>query len=362
MRQGTGPMVAVFVGVLAVAGGLAWLLYSMGEAPPEEPAHPGTPAGRPNEPRTAPPPADPIRAKPRKALGPGSGPRFELPGHEDDKRRDWKEIGAAFSALMKVRREIVELGPGALSPDERREKMMKFMTRFQEATVGPPPGPDQTPPAPLRLDHPAFWANVVAAILDNENLPLTEAQATRLRDLAIERAPLADANLPRPGEDDGSWLLEKAAARARYADEFFAEVYSVLTPAQANALTPTDYRGRMRLDMMGGVPLWGGLMVPMPFTTENEFVETVTTQLATPFLLTERRDELRAVVASWAQDMVVPSSDGLDQVGCFYATRIAERVRLTLVLLHRIADEMKLPPEGVDLVKKWQVAWVPFRK
>lgn len=362
MKQGTGPMVAVFVGVLAVAGGLAWLLYSMGEVPPEDPAHPGAPPGRPHEARPVPVAGDPARARPPKPPAKGSGPRFELPGHEDDKRLDWKEIGAAFSALMKARREIVELGPGALTPDERRERMMKVMMRFQEAISGPPPGQDEAAPPPLRLDHPAFWSNVVAAILENEKLPLTDAQSRRMLDLALARAPFADANVLRPGEDDGSWLLEKSAARARSADEFFAEVYAMLTPAQANALTPTDCRDRLRLDMTSGTPLWGSMIVPVPFTNESDFAETVTTQLAMHLQVTERRDELRAIVETWVRDLVVPSSDGYDQLACFRTSRVAEQVRRTVALLQRIAEEMKLPPEGVDLARKWQVAWVPFRK
>jgi hypothetical protein len=369
MRQGAGPALALFAVVLAVTGGLGWLLYEAGDesgrTAPEgtaapKPAHPG------RGPRTAPEPAP---AEPRDALppnlrfpppGPRSGPRIPVEGHDDLKLHDWKDVASAIEDARAVSRENLEKGPPQPGDDARMQAMQRRMEHFIAAVVMPRTPPDVPSTTP---QHPAFVVNTVAALLDRANLPLTDAQVRRLADLAKERGPVADAADAEVKKDDpGGWTIRRVAARAALGDVFFADVDAVLTPAQQEVVAPSDLRGRLHLDIVSSAGAWGRIACPLFFSDEKQLTDMLAAGVAAQFGIAERTDEIRPVVEAWVRDSAFDAADALDVKGYLRTSRIAPAVERTIDLFTRVADALKLPPETAAQAHATPQAWIPLRR
>jgi hypothetical protein len=371
MKQGAGSAVALFAIVLAVTGGLGWLLYSVGddaEPPPPGPAASAKPHhnDRVRHEPPAPDPADEggpvpphLRAKP---IPPEGAPRIPIAGHDDLKLRDWKDVAAALDDMRAVSREMMEKGPPKPDDAARHEAMQRRLQHFMGAVVEPPRGIDPakgfTPP-----QHPAFAVNLIASVLERASLPLTDAQMHRLADLATERGPQADAaEAEMKKEDAGEWFLRRVAARATLADEFYSEAYAVLTPAQAEVVAPSDLRGRLKLDFVSSAGAWGRIARPLLFSDEKKLVELLTAGLVSQFSVPERADEVRPIVEAWVHEGSFDAADALDVKGFTRLSHVPPAVPRTIDLFTRVLDVLKLPDEAVAIARANNQAYIPLRQ
>src|SRR5262249_3789719 len=152
------------------------------------------------------------------------------------------------------------------------------------------------------LDHPTFSVNLIAAALDREKLPLTDAQSRRLVELAKARGPLYDeaaAAAEQPAE--GAWVLEVASAPAGVLESLCGEVNATLTPAQTAALVPDLLRNRLRTDFLSASGAWGRVAQQTPFGSEAELTDKISNGLAHQFGLLDRKEELHAIVEAWVK-------------------------------------------------------------
>jgi hypothetical protein len=370
MKPGAGPVV-VLVGVLLGAGALAWVLYEAGKSPVEptlppvaDPVDPKAPARRVP---TPPPPvvepeADPNRTRP----GPVPSdalPRWPVEGHPDLKLRNWKDVAEAYMDMLVQHREVAEKGMPPPSPDDaaRTQLMQTRAKRMMERLFNRPfdlPEGDKV----TAIDHPAFAVNLAAAVLDRAKMPLTEAQARRLQELGVERGPFVDkADAAIDDANDTTYLLARFAARAHVIEGFYSELYSTLTPAQGEALSPEALRNRIQLDLASPAASWMRVCRPMHFSDQNQLVELITNGLANQFKLLDRQDELRKIVEAWAKSDTFDAADLLDRKGFLKASHVAAAVPRMIDLLRRIVDGMQLDEEMANSAKVVPIAFVPLR-
>jgi hypothetical protein len=370
MKQGAGPAVGLFAVVLAVTGGLGWLLYEAGGGD-AEPAPPGAASAKPphkDRSRADPPPAPEdggnaipphLRVKP---VPPEGAPRIPIPGHDDLKFRNWKDVAAAIDDMRSVSREMLEKGPPRPDDAARMEAMQHRTQHFMTAVVLRPEGLEMSMPV-TSPQHPAFAVNMVASLLEHASLPLTEAQTQRLADLAKERGPAieaADAEMKK--EDPATWYISRVAAYATRSDEFYAELYAVLTPAQAEVVSPADLRGRQKLDLLSSGGPWGRIARPLLFSDEQKLVEQMTAGMAGLFKVPERTDEIRPIVAAWVHDGGFAAADALDAKGFLRTSYVAPAVPRTIDLLTRILDGLQLPAEAAETAHGVNTVFIPLRQ
>lgn len=370
MRQGATGAVAMFAGVLVVTGGIGWLLYQAGDdaAPASAPPTPPKPSHVDRN-RLVPPQPDPsdaggpippnMRAKP---VPPDAAPRIPMPDHDDLKMRNWKDIAAAVDDMRSVSREMMEKGAPRPDDSERLDAIQRRMQHFMSAVVMRPNGLDVTR-QPTQAQHPAFAVNLVASVLERASLPLTDAQTHRLADLAKERGPPCDAADDELKKDDPSqWMLRRYAARAALADGFYAEMFAVLTPAQTEAVSPADLRGRLKLDVVSSAGSWGRIARPLIFSNEKQLIESLTIGLANQFGVVDRIGEVRPIVEAWVHEGGFDAADLLDSKGFTRVAHVPAAVPRTIDLLTRVLDGLKLPPEAVEVAHATILAYVPLRQ
>ncbi len=366
-----GP-VAVLVGVLVGAGGLALLLYEAGKlpdvpapAPAEDPQDTKTAARRVKTP--PPPPLPDIEihpaAKPRAPVPSDALPRYRFEQYPDLQLRNWKEVGAAFMETLVQHREMAEKGMPTPDPEDAarveamRPRAERMMSALFSRPAGLAEGRNVTP-----IDHPAFAVNLAAAVLEHSKMPLTEAQGKRLSDLAVERSPFVDkADAAIRDENDPAWMLDRIAARARVIEGFYAELYSALTPAQGEALSPELLRNRTRLDLASPAASWMPVARPMFFANDDQLVGLISHGLANDFKVLDREAELRAIVEAWTRSDTFPAADLIDRRGFLRTSHVAAAAVRMTDLLNRIVDGMKLGEEAANFARLVSIAYVPLR-
>lgn len=366
MKPGAGPVV-VLVGVLVAAGFLGWVLYEAGK-PPVEPA----PVVEPEDARaparrvpTPPPPEVELEvhplAKHQAPVPPDAGPRWQFEGHPDLKLRNWKNIAAAYQDMLLLHVETSEKGMPKPDDAARMQVMQQRGERMMNSLFNRPYGlaeDDKVTP----IDHPGFAVNLVAAVLDRAKMPLTDAQAARLHDLAAERGPLvdkADAAIDDPNET--GFRLDRMAARARVVEGFYAELYSTLTPAQGEVMSPDAVRNRIRLDLASPAVSWMNTGRLMLFSDESQLVDIITGGLANQFQVLDRTAELKLIVEAWVKADTFAAADLLDRKGFLKTTHVSAAVPRMTDLLRRIVDGMKLDEEMAKSARDVRIAFVPLR-
>lgn len=359
----------VFAGVLVVVGGLALLLYEAGDSPSDAasgpaPDKPG-PARRVHaaeEPQQddTPAPMDPRAvAKPVPKEG---RLRFEFEGHPDLALRDWSEVAASFREMTDLFVGMSEQGPPKPEDQAQMEHVRKVSQRFQRAAFERPAGSQGMGKITL-IEHPAYAVNLIAATLDRAKLPLTDAQARRLVDLAKERGPRYDeAAAAAETPDPALWTLELASAPAGVLESFYGEVQGTLTPAQSAALVPDVLKNRLRTDFLSAGASWGRVAQQMPYGSQEEIVDKITTGLGNQYGLLERKEELRAIVEAWVKTAPEETADAMDRRGFVRTQVVARAVPRMVELLKRIVDVMKLPDEAAAEARQTPRAYVPMKR
>jgi hypothetical protein len=368
MSSGSGSAIAVFAGVLVVTGGLAFLLYQTGEeaAPAEEDPSALEPARRVPRSRPKPPPVEPPflppHVQPPKVIPPEGASRFKIAGHEDVALRDLTEVAAAYRAMCVVFREMADLGDPDPDDTERMERSLQLAERLQRVGFFPPPG-WTTERKPTPMEHPAYASNLIAVLLAADGLPLSAAQSERLEELARSRSPLIDAADAAIEADDGvTLLISRIAARARAIDEFYAEVYALLSPAQAEALVPAPYRHRTRLDLLSSGVTWGRIVRPLPVQSKSELVEFMTHAIGSQLELGDRTDALHAIVERWANEDSIPAADAYERRNCVRTSVASAAVARMESLLGRLPRELELGPEAAERLRLTSSAVVPLMR
>lgn len=375
MRPGSGRAVGVFAGVLALAGGLGWLLYEAGkhvEGSAVDGERPKKPSRKDKLVRFVEPvPAGPTRPKPP------STPdiKFDIPGHDDLKMRNWREVAIAFTEMTELSQEMRRLGvpdPSAPADAKRLEKLNAVTDHYNSYVVespegfgAPPPDRDpNSPPPPIQtstpVDHPAFVVNLVATLLDRAGASLTEEQSKRMLEAGRKHSEIRDR--PEPKLAENAYQLELVAARCARSDDFLADVFGILSTKQAEIVSPAAYRGHAGEDPLGAGTAWGSVLRAVPFSDIDKLVDELTDICANSFNMPERAAELRTIVDKWARRMVFDTGDPTELAGSVRASRGPNAVRDTLDLLHHVAEDLDPPPADMSRVRLVPIAFVPLRK
>jgi hypothetical protein len=376
MKQGAAAAL-VFTGVLALAGGVGFVLYEAGtnvegDGGVADAQKPSKKKGGRTEVRMV----DPDKVGPQRAKPPSTADvRFEIPGHDDLKLRNWREVAKAFNDMQELARELrVSGAPDPSKPeDEERMKRMNAVTdRYRIYVIEPPEGYDvvqppadpnllvQPKPAATPVDHPAFVVNLIATILDRENAPLTEEQSKRLLEVARKHSEIRDR--PDPPIPENAFKLEILLARGQRADAFYADVFEILSTKQAEIVSPAETRGRAGADPIGAGVVWAGVLRPMPFSDIDKLVDEITDVFAASFNMSDRAKDLRPIVDKWAHRITIDSGDPAELAGAVRATRGQQAVRDMLDLLHHVAEDLDPPPPDMVRVRMVPIALVPLRR
>jgi len=380
MRSGASAAL-VFGGVLALAAGVGYVLYQLGKETPDVDSS-GVP--RPKTAKSdsgrkkawlddAPPPGGP---KPIKPPEPGrEDVRFIVPGHEDLKMRRWREIAKIALEMQEMNMENRRLGPPnpMLREDQARfAKMNEITNRHRQYLIDAPDGwgippadrdPDKPPPPIMPLTsvwHPAFVANLTAVLLDRADAPLTDDQSKRLFDVAKKHSAIIDSPLPELPKD--AFALEQTAEIGKRSDDFYADVFSVLTTKQAEIVSPAAYRGHAGLDIIGSGAIWSNVLRGVPCADVDEFVNEVTRSLSFSFNIQERGADIRPIVDKWAHRISMSAGDVTELEGAVRVERGQRAVQDMLDLLRHLKAELDPPPPDMERVRLVPVAFVPLLK
>jgi hypothetical protein len=363
----------VFGGALVVIGGVAALLYHLGsdaavQAPSEASEKSAAATGRRTRPRVVtyepeppPPTPDPMFSQP--PTTPEGRIRFLIPGHESLRQRDWKEIAESYVDIVAEMRDMSMRGPPQLTPggDKRQERMQRLLARFQAAAMNPPDGSYPPPPRP-EMPHPAYAANLIAALLAHAKAPLTDEQSRRLETFAREHSAAIDGIDAEPIAGPESFALEQAIRRGDAIDAFFADAYGkVLTPEQGEIVAPSEHRARVRGDFLCSNGQWGNVVF-MPYASVEELADVVAKRVCDDFDLQERFADVRAIVEPWARNDPLEGDDELDRRRNVRVRRVAAAAKRTLELDRALVDGLKPPPELVQRIRESKNVYLPQRK
>jgi hypothetical protein len=163
-------------------------------------------------------------------------------------------------------------------------------------------------------------------------------------------------------DDPSTWFIARVAAYATLADEFYAELYAVLTPAQTEVISPSDLHGRQKLDIVSAGGPWGRISRPLFFTDDQKLVDQMTAGLVGVFKVPERIEEIRPIVAAWVRTGGFDAADALDLRGFTRTAHIPPAVPRTIDLLTRVIDGLQLPPEAVETAHGLNTAYIPLRQ
>jgi hypothetical protein len=321
--------------------------------------------------KTPRPARDPLAvapAAPKRPLAERAKPRFHVEGHDDLDARDWQEIAEAYLELGPVQRDLTENPePPPVerpSPDRpmppRLAKVANAMERFRASAVD---APDERFKRGLLTDvsHPAFGANLIAATLDLVKMPLTEAQAARIGELAREATPVVDAADPPILPDDGSYRLDHIVAKAEAVDGFYYQAFSALTREQGEAVSPEKWRNRARTDPLSSGSMWTGIANLQPYAELPELVDRMTDGIMHHFHIQDRREELHAIVAAWAAELGYDPAEELELKQAPRTSRLTRDARRMTVLMRKVVGDLKLPPEAVEDARSEPSFYVPLQ-
>ncbi len=368
MRGGAAAAL-VFVGVLSVTGGMGYLLYQAGNRAPEGPDARAAPEPKrrperrrrdPNQPPQLPEPVPPVPTPPVAAP---IRPRFHVAGHEDLDVRDWGAIAATFPAAASAQRRMFDtLKPDQPPPEAELKETGQALAAYGAACSAVLPGMP-APNAQTTVDHPAFGANLIAAVLERAKMPLTDEQAKRIDDVVRTRTPELDAIDADKLPDDGSvYRADLLAKRAETMDRAYDEILGVLTPDQATAVAPQPYHGRIRGDGFSSGFFLQIAPFPLEFEQTADLVELVVNRLAKEFDLADRKDDLRPIVSKWVAEGSYDPPDQLDAAGHLRTSRVTADLRRTAELFRRMVDGLKLTGQRADHARELGRAYDLFPK
>jgi hypothetical protein len=375
MKQGAGAAAAVFGGVLVLAGGVGWLLYAAGKDVEESAVEGGARKAPPKKGRDAVRFVEPAKVGPTKPKPPSTPDvRFPIPGHDDLKMRNWREVAIAFTEMTELSQEFWKNGPpdpNSPADAKRTERMNAVTDRYRTYVIESPEGfgvppPDQDPneakPLPMLtpVDHPAFIVNLVAVLLDRAGAPLTEEQGKRMLEAGRKHSEIRDQPPPQTPYE---YRLEEILAHGKMADDFFADVFSILSTKQAEIVSPAAYRGHAGMDPIGAGTTWSPVLRAMPFSDIDKLVDEIAGIFASSFNMPERAADLRPIVDKWARRISIDSGDQQEITsGAVRTVRGQNAVRDMIDLLQHVATDLDPPPTDMTRVRGVPVALVPLRK
>jgi hypothetical protein len=372
MTQGQKAAV-VFVVVLAAVGGIGWLLYQTGAESPAEGTNPLSttpPYGKRTRFAELPPPPPPpvMEMKPvfsREPETPQARARFVVPGQEALSSRDWSDIADAYLKMRTFEQERAREGIHDVGM-ERMKPVLDAREKFIGASMAPPDPtihPDRPPPPKPDPGHPAFLANLIAAMLLHEKAPLTDQQAAKVQDLAVQYGAAVDRidARPQPSSESEEFALERTAERAKTIDDFVSDCLNVLTLPQQEIASPVEFRDRVRVDMLSASTVLGRTTF-VEYTDAESLGEKMTDRMVAQFELRERRDEVKAVVMAWAARNPLEACDALDRNLIFKTRRLTGDALRTAELFRDLIRVLRLEGEPAARVRLASEIFVPLRR
>lgn len=193
-----------------------------------------------------------------------------------------------------------------------------------------------------------FAANAIASALAAAGLPLDDAQAERVA--ASARDLLARDAARLAGYGDDAYALEQFLDEVALKGRFYDEVFAVLTPEQAAALSPAEVRDRVRLDLFSPALLFGGRLETIPVKDETEVLSKVGGRVAKAIALTkEQVPAVEGIFRDWAaaipRDLLYEEWNALDAQGMVTAPRATAWGRQLLALYRALAASESLTPQ-----------------
>jgi hypothetical protein len=145
-------------------------------------------------------------------------------------------------------------------------------------------------------------------------------------------------------------------------EEFYAEAFAALTPAQVEALSPEEFRGRLIVDHLCATPVWAGTFRPVPYDDPEMLERTVLESLSQLFTVLDRVADLEPIVKAWVSEMPYDALDAFEARSMYRTARIERDTRRTVELLRRVVSGLSLDEERASRARSSTNAFVPLRR
>jgi RNA polymerase sigma factor (sigma-70 family) len=269
---------------------------------------------------------------------------------------DWKSVGTNTRAMAPLIESLWESSrtgkPLDLEGVGRIQEHNGALIRAATKIAGKIPGTGVNG----AYTHPAFMSHSIAATLEAAGLPLTEAQAKGLASVGREFSEKEKARAA--GYDDRALLLQKVLDEAELKDRFFEAAFALLTPEQAQTLTPPAVKGILGMDLFSSGLLLATVVAPVPAADRAAFVEgIVRTAGGRLGIVEEKRGDLRRVVGEWAATcpdawIAEPTTLLLGTQPAWTVAHVEEVGRREVALLQRVLQEVASGEEQAAKVRR----------
>jgi len=211
--------------------------------------------------------------------------------------------------------------------------------------------------------HPIVTLNLIAAALDQAELPLDKRQRERLAEIGDRF--IEDDERTKAGYSEETFRLQKTIDECALKDRMFADIDGLLRGEQRDVLHPEAIRDRMGIDIYSSGTIWYGVSKALSFETREDLAEGLVKRFNPGGETTEEELALiRAAAKEWAESFsetyLQASADPIAQIsqreaggGRLAGWQKVEQARVAahhqVALYRTLVDSL---PQGSDKAEK----------
>ena len=211
------------------------------------------------------------------------------------------------------------------------------------------------------FSHPAFMTNAIAATLEALAMPLSTDQNARLTLVGEDHARRERERLASP--DPEAVALRLLVEEAEQKHDFFADAFSVVSPAQLAALRPAVVRGRIAADLFSEGLVWVGRAQPLLYRDQAHLAELVESRVLGDIdsaTLERMRPRVAAWIAELPEALLSTRADSLDRMGMIDAEHATAWAREFQRLVELLLQDNDLDERSRSRLRDQGGALVPF--
>ena len=290
------------------------------------------------------------------------GPRYTYEGLEKTlKEIKWDKIAKAVVGMAGPMKELGEALAAGRPAGDLPQKVQKFNMPLIQAAVAANQGGMPGHGINGSFTHPALVANLIYSTLVEAGLPLDDAQAEKLSQLA-DRSVEDDRRL-RAARTDESWAMEQLVMESEMKDRFYKAVDSLLTPEQVEVLHPGALRDRTAGDIFSAGLIWMQSAQVARARDREDLTQKITAGLMRRLQIPEEEKEaVGRAVGDWAAkfgpDAFTPLDD-LEKSNMVRMDRIRAAGRPMVDLYKEIARSLPGQEEVIKRLRETAFLVVP---
>lgn len=222
---------------------------------------------------------------------------------EEVKNADWEEMAKAVQAMTAMILDIVERDRQGLSIGaELQEKIQaenNKLVKYAAAVMGKIPTHS---PINGEFTHPITLVNLMGAVLEHANVPLTQEQ---IRDIqAFGNGYDEDYDHLQGNYTEGTAKFQKFIDELELKRDYMNAVQELLTPEQRQLVAHPDIHNRLQLDLLSPALSTILLAQPSDVASGEEIRNKICSVVSNEYGLNPNESEpVRGIVDQWCQEL-----------------------------------------------------------